>query len=268
MTFADLDHMTMRDYVAQQAKTGGLWIFQHIPKTAGTSLTTDLAEHMSPYFNIFVDYEDETTPFIARLSDSVDRFLGKLRHRDFRSCSGHLTFDLVARIQLARPDARVVTYLRNPVDRVISDYRYQCSELHPGNAAFRESFPTIEAYVDHKASQDKMSQMLYGGPCPSAEALIAHVGSRFAFVGLVEMHAMSFSCMFAAMGLPGMVPQVHARKTPDTRETRVEVTPELRERIAGLNRMDQAIYDHVHRVLLRQRDNWWKGTEPAGLPGR
>lgn len=261
MPISDLFQVSMRDYIAGLAETGSLWIFQHIPKTAGTSLSNEFGQHMAPYRNIFIDYEDKDTPFVQRMSDAVDRFIAELRHVDIRSCSGHLTADLVGRIQLARPDARVVTFLRNPVSRVISDYRYQCSDMHPGNDEFRKAFPRIEDYVESRVSQNKMCLMIHGHhPEMTAQMVIDQINQRFAFVGLVEMYAMSFSCMFAAMGRPGMVPHTHARKTPDTQETRVEITQALRDRIGEVNQLDLAIYDHVHDLLLRHRDNWWKGA--------
>lgn len=259
MPFHDLSRMSMADYAESLAQTNALWILLHIPKTAGTSLTEELSNYMAPYRNIFVDYEDLDTPFVQRLSDSVDRFIADLRHKDYRSCSGHLTYDLVARIQLARPEARVVTFLRNPVDRVISDYRYQCSAMHPGSEAFREAFPRIETYVDSKVSQNKMAHMIWGSDAfPTTEELIAHAGRQFTFIGLVEMYSLSFSCMLEAMGHPGVQPQAHARKTPDTAETKVAVTPELRDHIASQNLLDQALYDYTRDLLLPQREAWWK----------
>lgn len=258
MPFEDLTRMSLPDYVEDQGRRGGLWIFQHIPKTAGTSLTDELDRHAGPYYNIYVDYRDNDKPFEERLTNSVDRFLDALKSTEYRSCSGHLTFDLVARIQAARPDARVVTFLRNPVDRVISDYRYQCSDLHPGNEEFRAHFPRIEDYIEAPGAGDKMAMMIWGSyDFPAPEALIAHLGQRFHFVGLLEMYALSFGAMFEAMGLPGLQPQSHSRKTPDTAETKVAVTAELRDRIAAANRMDQLIYDHVHAVLSARRDGWW-----------
>lgn len=261
MPFRDLAHMSMSDYIEDLAQTNGLWIFQHIPKTAGTSLSDELGQYMAPYRNIFIEYDDIDLPYFQRMSDSVDAFIAELRHKDYRSCSGHLTYDLVARIRLARPEARVVTFLRNPVERVISDYRYQCSDLHPVSEAFRKLFPTIESYVDDRASQNKMALMIYGSEdFPSVEELIAHAGQHFAFIGLVEMYALSFSCMMAAMGHSEAMPQAHSRKTPDTVETKVDVTPKLRERIEALNQMDVALYDYARNMLMPHRQAWWQRT--------
>lgn len=261
--------MPLRDYVAKLAQTRKLWIFQHIPKTAGTSLTRELNKNMAPYRNIHVNYMDRSTSFEQGISNAVNCFIDELRlkENDIRSCSGHLTFDLVSRIQQNHPDSLVVTFLRNPVDRVISDYRYQRSELHPPHEEFRSRFNCIEDYIESPISQNKISNMVYGKKRdPTAETLIEHLGRSFAMVGLVEMYPMSLSSMFAAMGVPGIKPQFHARKTPDTNETRTVITKALRERIAELNQLDMAVYGHVREVLLRHRKNWFEGTPLPDLP--
>ena len=83
-------------------------LFQHIAKTAGTSLIAGLTgvfgKRTCP-----VRYDDELTPDLMR--DDAYAFY-----------HGHFSFDKVAEFRRLVPDLVVFTFIRHPVDRVISQY--------------------------------------------------------------------------------------------------------------------------------------------------
>ena len=255
LPFADLATMSLPDYIAREAAQDTMWFFLHIPKTAGSSFATELSTRMKPYRNVHVDYNNPAVPASQQMAGVVEGFAAEMQVKPFRSASGHVPWHLFETIQAARPDTRVVTFLRNPEARVISDYRYQRTPMHPPYREFIAQFPTLESYAESPQSHNKIAKFIYGrGRNPSAAELIAHIGRAFTFVGLVEMYPLSFNAIFAAMGQPGLRPAEHKRKTPDTKDTAFELTDTVKALIRETNQLDQAAFDYVRGILARHRD--------------
>lgn len=265
MPFADLESMSLSDYIAQEAAKDSFWFFMHIPKTAGSSFSSELASKMRPYRNIHVDYTRTDVSTTDQMGGVIADFVTEMKTKEFRSASGHVVWGHYETLRAARPDCRVVTFMRDPIARVISDYRYQRTPMHPPHQEFMKEFPTLESYVASPASQNKTTLFMTGSrDALSPEELIARIGQEFTFIGLLEMYPLSFSSIFGCMGHKGLMPTEHKRKTPDTKDTQVEVTPAMREMIREVNQMDQAAYSYVQTVLRRHRDAIWaaKGRPP------
>lgn len=255
MKFSDLRKMTLTDFMAQSPGKDAFWFFLHIPKTAGSSFSTELAATVAPYHNIGVDYTRTDIPFRDRLSASVGDFLSRPDLEAFRSASGHVPYNLARRLNGKIPAMQMVTILRAPVDRVVSDYRYQRTELHPPHEAFKAKYPTLESFVEDPVSQNNMAKFVAHRDASAEEALM-HLEQEFAFVGLLEMYPLSFSVIFDLMGHPGKTPVEHQRKTPENKDTEVDLTPALARRIRELNSVDQYLFEKVRETLVPHRDEW------------
>src|SRR5438105_2265197 len=164
MAFSLFANFGLDEFIEKESAPDDLWIFIHIPKTAGSSFASELSDLRRPYRNIHVDYEDKTTPHDLKLERAVDQFIQDNHTAQFRACSGHIGMRYVDKIREAVPRSKVVSILRNPVERVISDFRYARTPAHPPYKDFIKQFPTIESYVDSPASQNKMFKFLAPDP--------------------------------------------------------------------------------------------------------
>lgn len=263
MPLRDLASMSLADFIEKhRGQADTLWFFQHIPKTAGSSFSTELRKRNRPYRNICVDYTDVNTPHEQKISKAVDDFLEMSKEVAFRSASGHLPMEQTQRLVDAYDDCRVVTFLRQPEARVISDYRYQRTPMHPPHQQFIQDFPTLESYIESSESHNKMAVFLLGEDgAKTAEEAVEKVGGSHVFIGLLEMYPMSFNIMFNLMGHRSLWPTEHVRKTPDDETTRVEITPQIKDMIRRSNVLDQAIYDYVRGLLVGHRQEFRKLTE-------
>ena len=230
--------------------TAGPCIFVHVPKTAGTSLRAELAAILPPDINIHVDYTDTSRSFSDRLDDAVAHFLEQAGLRGIRFASGHIVARHIARIAQHLPLARFITMLRDPVARVVSDYRHQGSARHPGAEAFRRRVPDLDAYLATRGEMDKAALHLVprdilakGG----AGACIAHVTRQFAFVGIQEMYDLSFRTVTALAGRQ-QAPRLRANVNEDA-DGGGDVSAEMAARIRALNPLDSALYDHFANRL-------------------
>jgi hypothetical protein len=194
-------------------------------------------------------------PFEVQLQAAVDRFIDDARTTAFRSASGHITSVHARQIYEAIPTAKLITFLRDPVARVISDYRYQRTPAHPPYQKFVEQFPYLDDYIEFSDARNKTFRFLVRNhKTPIAEA-IAEIEDTFTFVGLVEMYPMSFNVIFRLFGLNSL-PVEHQRKTETNEFNIYEDSPELRARIGKLNELDVALFEHFRPILVEKRNEW------------
>jgi hypothetical protein len=255
MGFSSFANFGFEEFVQKESAPHDLWIFTHVPKTAGSSLVSEISYLRRPYRNIHVDYEDTTKPYDLKLEKAVDQFIQDNRTMQFRACSGHITMRHVAKIREACPHARVVSILRNPVERVISDFRYARTPAHPPYKDFIRQFPTIESYVDSPSSQNKMFRFLTPDPDISMAELFEYLDKSVSFIGLTEMYPMSFNIVTRLFGL-NRLPTAHLRKTEPTKYNQVARTPDLLKRIKETNARDRAMFRFVKERLVSCREQW------------
>lgn len=234
------------DYFRAAAIGDALCVFVHVPKTAGTSLRGEIAQILQPDVNIAVDYTDTARSFHQRMDEAVDGFLAEAAGAQVRFASGHILARHAQRIRAAVPDARFVTFLRDPVQRVISDYRYQRSPRHPVHADFIRQVPSLEAYLELRPERNKTAQhlvapevLLGGDPAECVD----YVLRNYAFVGVQEMYPISFRTLTTLMGAPSW-PRLRENVNSDNDAER-QATREVTERIRAANPLDVALYDAV-----------------------
>lgn len=229
---------------------GALWVFQHVPKTAGSSLRGELAAALTPNAHIHLDGTDPAIPYHDRLDAAVAAFAAGEAARPCRFVSGHIFERHIRGIRAAAPPARIITYLRDPVARFISDYRYQRTPMSPGHEAFRRAYPKIEDFLALDWTGNQITRYLLPEAlfhARDAAAAADHLMDGFEFVGLQEDYGLCFVALARLLGIQ-RVPTERQRENPSTPDNPAELGPETRARIAAAHTFDQAVFD-----ILRAR---------------
>jgi hypothetical protein len=235
------------------AHTGDpLWLFVHVPKTAGSSLNGELMPILFPNHHIFIDYSklsatEASQSYETLFNLSVDRFIEMATKKRYRYVTGHINTAQMAHIGASLPDTRPITLLREPVSRFISDYRYQRSQMHPGHAAFSEQYPTIRDYLRVEGDWNKTATSLLPPELHrsgDAEACVAWLMDTYKFIGIQEMYSLSLHALSWFGGVPKR-PKVRRRINTPTPENEVVLTYALQEEIRARNMLDIAIYDAI-----------------------
>ncbi|WP_372622112.1 hypothetical protein [Falsiroseomonas sp.] len=232
------------EYFREAAVGGELCVFVHVPKTAGTSLRGEIAKLLQPDINIAVDYTDTARSFHERMDEAVEAFIAEASASPIRFGSGHILGRHVLRIRGSFPKARLVTFLRDPVHRVISDYRYQRSPRHPVHAEFVARVPSLDAYLELKSERNKIAQHLVPPDillAGDAAECVDYVMRTYAFVGMQEMYPISFRVLTTLVGTPSW-PKLRENVNTENEAER-QVAAEVAERIRAANPLDVAIYD-------------------------
>jgi len=99
-----------RRFGAAAQAANPLWLFVHVPKTAGSSMNGELWHSLFPRHHIYIDYakltpEEARQDYAALFDAYVDRFVVMTQKRRFRYVTGHLNAAQVARICAAVPSA-------------------------------------------------------------------------------------------------------------------------------------------------------------------
>jgi hypothetical protein len=246
MKFGALAPGRVLEFVGTNQAPGRLWFLHHIPKTAGSSLSDEFSANYAPYRNLSVEYDPDTQSTSGMLDGAVEQFL-KLPAGSWRSASGHILSHHIRRIAAAHPGIGLVTFLRHPIARLVSEYRYCRTDSHPPYKSFIETFPTIEHFIADPREANKMSLYLFGSRTLPPDEAIGRLFATYEFVGLQERYPLSFSLM-SRLIWGGSSPAARMRVTRATAENDVVLTSDLQERILAVNQLDLALYRAVSAV--------------------
>lgn len=232
-----------------------LWFFQHIPKSAGSSFRVELADILGndQNGNVRANYDDLSTPLDAQLDFATDAFITYNGVRRLRFGSGHLYQPQIDRIAKALAPVRLITMLRDPVDRLISEYRYSITPTHPPHREFFARYPTIEHYVAEAGYQNMMATFLRRSPDEPAQRIVRRLERDYAFVGVVELYPLCFRMITTLLGAPSL-PRLRLNATSHTEANALAVGPALRRRIEACNGVDCEIYQNAFDRLRARRD--------------
>jgi hypothetical protein len=230
-----------------------LWLFVHVPKTAGSSLAADLATLVPPYRSIHIDHLDRSRPAPERYDTATEAFIAAQATDPCRFASGHVQFRHVERIRQALPGTALFTMLREPVARLVSDYLYQRSPMHPLAAEVRARIPDFAAFVELKGQRNRIARHLLPPRLVQEDDVaggLAMLRDRYAFVGVQERYALGYRAL--AMLLTGRPsgPAARKRVNDGAAEEKAAVMRALedaglRARIAALNAFDLGIHRAV-----------------------
>jgi hypothetical protein len=231
-------------YFAEAGKGDPLWLFVHVPKTAGSSMQAEMAAIHTPAANIEIDYTETTKTYQVLFDEAVQRFITQHGTVPCRFATGHVQAKHTAVIRKAIPNVRCFTMLRNPVARIISDYRYQRSEMNLARADFIAKTPDFATYVARPFVHNKSSIALVPRPIVEAgdgAAAVEFVMNNFAFVGMQEMYPICLRALTTLMGQPRSA-EAKVRVNAETEENRVVLTPDEEAELKRKNAVDVALF--------------------------
>ncbi len=195
----------------------------HFPKAGGSSLQSQLLGLLGD--SLALDYGHD--PLTSAGLETAEFPVGK------RGVYGHFS----AR-RYASTDGYWMTFLRDPVDNLISIYYYWKSVTVPGHdlhGRFLREKPSILDFAKYAGVQRLMSETYFGG---------FDMG-RFDFIGFHETRDRDIPRLAAALDLP-LSAEVYVNKTePYTERHIVEDDTSLRRQLADLLADDVAFYERL-----------------------
>lgn len=214
-----------------------LLVSLHMAKTAGTSFAVALRAHYGE--DLREDYS--MLPINRRRgvreweAMRAGFFVRRGLTAEIRAIHGHF-LPVMYRIALHDRPVHYVTWLRDPVERLVSNYHYWRRQSHGA---------TPEQRVRHRMAREDWSLERF---CLGPEFrnlyrqyLWGFDPRRFAFIGITERYEEDLD-YFARHFLDGAATATHARANPERDSERYLVDPSLRARIERHHAADMALY--------------------------
>ena len=241
----------------KQAIMGKRVVFHHVPKCAGTSVSRALR------LRYFLSEESIAAPGTAavmerqhgpldfsRLEDfnRIRTFRVELLHylmwKDLYFIGGHVPFNNKAYDQFQ--GYKLITVLRDPVERYISEYFYNFQREH--QSRIDQDF---EAYLDSPMGQRNAlkfceyfcgdTKLTLDDPNTLMERAKENL-KHFSVIGFTDDMGRFESDVRRELGVRVSFGVQNKRTTSDRKISDI-VTPELREKVAEMCRFDQVVYD-------------------------
>ncbi|MGB3545450.1 MAG: hypothetical protein WBA17_00635, partial [Saprospiraceae bacterium] len=204
----------------------------HIPKTAGTSFRHTLREVYGEQAVIRLDIPLAGRGKTVRINEI--EYTGGHLPVGTTVAHGHFSPALFREKFPDAPEVPLITWLRDPVDRVISNYFYLSKRLHEelqekqkGLDILRRMECSLMEYAARDVNRDRQHKFLAGVTL-----------DQLAFVAIQEHYGTELQALARHFDWP----PIQEVKHNVTGNARPEVTPEMREEIARLNPLDVALY--------------------------
>lgn len=222
----------------------------HIRKNAGQSFRAALKEHYGD--RLFLDYGDlvgstSSGSKLVRLKRRFFAYKNRRRILDrYDVIHGHF---YASKYRRFAKDLQYATILRDPVDRVLSNYYYIMRKpglRHPNARTVRKRNMSLEEYARYPDSRNLQSRSLRGVPI-----------SDFAFVGICEDYPNSVRLFNATFGS-----ELKADDAENTNPRRSGSHYAVDDRVAALirdlNHEDCRLYERGVRIFREslQRHGW------------
>ncbi|TPG55173.1 sulfotransferase family 2 domain-containing protein [Sphingomonas glacialis] len=219
----------------------------HIPKCAGTTMVSvvnrlDLkwwhvpaGVYVAEYDAFIGNYETSLREDAsAKISDEYDLILGHFSQRDVIRSIG------------SESGLRFATTLRDPVERLVSEYYYSISKTHNGADATRRLFPTFRDFVTTNTETEVIARFLESYRGEPADRIADRLVNLYAFVGFTDRLTASVDALAKLFGRSPPAEIGLANVTADKPAT---IDSDLVEIIHDRNARDVAIFNAVKLAL-------------------
>lgn len=219
----------------------------HIPKTAGSSLRSLLSDAVKPTQQeslpvIGIDQPDPGMPYFQGLAAHAKRALPQVFQPGVHMLSGHFRYrDIIPVLAERRAQVLLITTLRDPIKRTISDYCYSISAVHDGHEAFTQAYPTFEHYTQNIGEMNKQFDFLKPFANAPLDVTIEHTLDHLDFVGLTERFESDVGQLFDGLGLRRL-PQ-HITNTSPNREQAEHVFSTYHDMLREILAPDIMLYE-------------------------
>ncbi len=217
-----------------------LLVYLHVPKAAGNSSIGSIKVKVGKENSRSIKWND--------IEKSWSDFIVEHQEKPLSLVSGHFRFKHVLALKEANVDYKLVTFIRHPVERIISQYKYSCSENVPNYLEFRNKFKTFDDYAYRGVGPNAVSRILVQGAL-SFEEYLNKLKDRYAFVGLSEHYDFS---MFMLMNSLGYDYEIAKKKNVTIKDSfnQFDVSKKTYDYLLEKHSLDVQLFNHFNDLYV------------------
>ena len=230
----------------------------HIPKTAGSTFGANLSWAVRNFhnlkYNILNVHSLNKHEFnFEGYGRTFSELLPQVSEDGARGITGHYRYrDIVDSLAPIRDDVTLVTFVRDPIKRFISDYYFSSSKRHDGYDDFVASFRSFEDFLSNEYQRKKQSDYLAPSDGADIKTTIDSTITYFDFIGVTENFENDFIELMTAADLVYDL-QANQNVNPDKAEmirTYEKHEGQLREMMREEYELYNAILEHRNLTHL------------------
>ena len=169
MNCFELFNLPLDQYIAEfQTRSDRLFVFQHIPKTAGSSVHAELGQ-IDDGFHWLGDNTE---------TGSWDHFQMLHDRKPFRLLRGHMKSQQLDRLNQNGIPYQTASFLRDPFQQTVSHFRYCHSDGCPNHEEYRAKYPTLTSFIGDYLKPNFSTRYMIGD-CHSGNEALEKIGPTF-----------------------------------------------------------------------------------------
>jgi hypothetical protein len=212
----------------------------HIPKTAGTSFRQSLKEIYGDESAVRLDINNRLRT--VKINEKL--FEGKALPKEIRVIHGHFHIDHLFEDLRLPNDLPMITWMRDPVKRVISNYYYleqrlkeELDEESKGLNILEKMQRNLIEYARADVNRNVQARYIANTPL-----------KRFKFIGIADEYSEEIKRLQSVMNWP----QLTIHKVNVTKKKRPDLAQDWIEEIKELNSVDMELFREA--LAIRQQD--------------
>lgn len=235
INFSSLFTNSLNDFINNSFENidNSILVYLHIPKAAGNTSIGQIKEHLKPSFSL--QWND--------IDGSIKELIET--ETEYKLVSGHLWDAHIDLLRENNYNHYAVTFLRHPIQRIISQYRYMCTPKHPEYESFLDKHPNFDDFALNEIEPNYMAKVLVGS-AKSFDEYWAKLKERYAFIGLSEYYNTSMALLMNALNLPYKIAEKKNVTVETTNNSNLNIDYKVYDKLTQIHSLDIQIFNYLN----------------------
>jgi len=233
--FSSLFTYSLHDFINDSFEkiNESILVYLHIPKAAGNTSIGQIKEHLQPSFSL--QWNDIDGSIKELIETEVE----------YKLVSGHLWDEHINLLRENNFNHYAVTFLRHPIQRIISQYRYMCTPKHPEYENFIERYPNFDDFALKEIKPNYIANVLVGG-AKSFDEYWNKLKERYAFIGLSEYYNTSMVILMNALNLPYKIAEKKNVTVQTAENSNLEIDYKVYNKLTKIHSLDMQMFNYLN----------------------